>query len=60
MSEKKCPKKFPNVRTILGCSDKMSEANFSPDETLKTTPSRQNILYLGIMHTSVIYSYHKG
>ena len=31
---KKCPKKFPNVRTKLGCLDKMSEVNFSQAETL--------------------------
>ena len=36
MSEcpEKCPKKILNVRTIGGCSDKMSEVNFSQAETL--------------------------
>ena len=34
MSVKKYPKKFPNVRKFLGCSDKISEVNFSPAETL--------------------------
>ena len=34
MIEKKCPKKFPNVRSILGLLGQMSEVNFSPAETL--------------------------
>ena len=34
MSVEKCPKKFSNVRTILGCLDKMSKVYFSPAETL--------------------------
>ena len=42
---KKCPKKFPNVRTKLGLLklDKMSEVNFSPAETLYLM-SRSNTL----------------
>ena len=52
MSEKNVLKKFQMSEQYCGCSDKMSEVNFSPAETLQTNKnhSKSHITHIKVVN----------